>query len=495
MENEEVKNIRINACSVDAMKNLGVDPEIIDSIESCIGNRIEVTDDFLRALEMLRDAGYVEFEEVEVEQENEPEIETETDSEFDESDEIEDEPDDEPTSDESEELEELTQEKKEEKFDGLKRQVIEFLDTLPAFQMLDQSIREQIKACYRSATYEEDIRDKNFLTKRMDIGESGEAFAADVSKIHLVVCGQLEMSTNLAAMQRDAENPLTQGEIYEQVTAETASQDATVISSDDSNVQREAEERLAYQVKKYIQNATTNTPATYSLVVLSDIGKYAEDIKAEYADSLGVAGERDEAIRTYIAKKPISEMTDVMREAKRATGDVRIKFDDVDFNNPLERKTAIALIKEVQQNAPELGNVEPVIDRVSVAFEIRNWEDVQRMTLACKELSELGGQEIRVAAQVEVSPQPGVEREELENAAGAVLATNNIEVEGSEPEVAIDVMEEMAQTEELSPMADMAKIAVAADRTIDAMGEILLDAVEQVIEPQLGLFGNESSNN
>ena len=138
-----------------------------------------------------------------------------------------------------------------------------------------------------------------------------------------------------------------------------------------------------------------------------------------------------------------------MSTMKEVTSCVQVRFDDIDWNNEIERKVAINMLAQTQQVTQEIGSTEQVIDKVNIQFEVDDWKDIQEMTHTCKELKEAGiVQTTDVVAEVKIPDNMPIEqKEELERNAEQVLKKNGIKAEGKENdlvEAAIDGLSECA---------------------------------------------------
>lgn len=336
---------------------------------------------------------------------------------------------------------------KDEKTERIRRSLqivaIQRLERLEVYMNLSSKEQAKLRSAYEDIRADEvnDIKDENFLDKRINDNEPSERMAG-VRQVHLMVLAGADSEMNASSEQGETEiSDVTSGE-------QSSNSKVRIIESMDLEVKAGAEREMAYRLKKFIEMATTNKTATQTLIVIGDLKEFMEDIKQDSLSSVD-AGSDTEAVKLYLSQMPITEMGTVMAAMKDATEGVQVKFDDIDWNNEIERKVAINLLAQTQQVAQEIGSTEQVIDRVNIQFEVDDWSDIQEMTHTCKELKEAGiVQTTDVAAQVKIPyDMPIEQKEELGKAAGQVLATNGIEVEGKENdlvEAAIDGLSECA---------------------------------------------------
>lgn len=371
----------------------------------------------------------------------------------------------------------------------LRTRAMQMLEQLDVYKNLPPEAQYKIISAYDKVADVGDIWDENFLDKRLNDGTNGEMIA-NVKQIHMMVLGGITVQGHIQSNQQNAETQLDQSEINSQ-SAEHANQIEVsiprLITELDPYIKNEAEQEMARKVKKYIEMATTNKPAAQTLMVIGDLKGYMEEIKQ---DSLGEvdAGSDTEAAKLYLAQMPITEMGVVMAAMKDATEGVQVRFDDIDWNNEIERKVAINLLAQTQQVAQEIGSTDQVVDRVNIQFEVDDWSDVQEMTHTCRDLKEAGIiQTTEVAATVKIPDDIPIEqKEELTVAAGQVLTTNGIEVETTENDLVDELVEGMVPgngIDELSSQADRLPMEMA--RAIDVAARVI---AHDIIEP--GMSGN-----
>lgn len=476
------KRVRIDSISPEAMEYLKNTYNISqEEMQKIIGSEVKLADEVVDMLEKTKEYGTLGFEVLE----DKGNVKVE-----DEKDEMDEEGTTETGKEENEkEPEEMTPERKQYEAKYLRTRAMTMLEKIEAYKNLPSDLQYKVISTYDKVADVGDIRDENFLKKHLSI-EDG-SFVGTVSQIHMMVLGGLKMQDHITANQEFADVQLEQEKIDVQSANEANAIGVRlpkIIDDMDPYLRADAEESLAEQIKKYIELATTNRSANQALLIIGDIKKYAEEVKKDYATSID-SGDENEAVRTYIAQMPITEMAAVMTAVKDATGDVKIAFDDIDWNNEVERNVAINLLTQTQDATESLGIAEPVVDKIDIKFDIDNWQDIQEMTKACKELCAVAkNQSLDIAAQVNVSDSlDEAEKVELETAASQVLVANGIEVEEESQDLLGDVTENLIETE-------IGAISQGANVLPEEISKMLDEIGQAVSQEFLGPGMNNSSN-
>ena len=339
--------------------------------------------------------------------------------------------------------EEMSKDKKTEKVRrSLQIVAIQRLERLEVYINLSSKEQAKLRSAYENIRADEanDIRDENFLDKRINDGEPSERMSG-VRQVHLMVLAGADGEMNLSE-QGETEVPDVN------VGGQDVASKVRIIENMDLEVKEGAEREMAYRLKKFIEMATTNKTATHTLMVIGDLKGFMEDVKQDSLNSVD-AGSNTEAAKLYLSQMPISEMGIVMATMKEVTSGVQVRFDDIDWNNEIERKVAINMLAQTQQVTQEIGSTEQVIDKVNIQFEVDDWKDIQEMTHTCKELKEAGiVQTTDVVAEVKIPDNMPIEqKEDLERNAEQVLEKNGIKAKGKENdlvEAAIDGLSECA---------------------------------------------------
>ncbi len=481
------KNVIINSVSSEALDYLEERYSVArENLEALIGKKANLNDEVIALLEEAKTYGAIEFE-IEDEKENENDItdDAEEVKKLDDEEKTE-ELDDDEINETSEE--EKTPERKEYEARYLKTRAMMMLEKIDAYRDLPADIQYQVMSAYDKVVDVGDIWDEDFLSRYLHIEEG--RFLGNVSQIHMMVRGGLKMEEHIRGNQEQAEVQLEQSEIDSQSANEANNLTVRfpkVIADMDPYIQKDAEIELAEKLRKYIELATTNRTPEQSLLIISDMQKYAEEVKQDYANSIDI-GEEKEATKNYIAQMPVTEMAAVMTAMKDATGDVKIRFDDINWNNEVDRKVAINMISQTQNATHEFGKIDPVVDKIEIKFDVDSWQDIQAMTSACRDLK---GIDTEVSAKVVLpATLDENERKDLEVAAEQVLDKNGIEVEGQAP----NTLEEV--TEELDPITQMGinEVAAGATELPEKMAE-LMDELGNVIQDigELGIPGGTTN--
>lgn len=484
------KRVRIDSISAEAMEYLKNKYNISqEQMQKIIGSEVKVADEVVEMLEETKKYGAVGFEVVEERENEEPEVEEgleeeETTEEIDEKEEAEKEPEE-----IEEESEEMTPERKQYEIKYLRTRAMAMLEQIEAYRDLPSDLQYKVISTYDKVADVGDIRDENFLKKHLTI-EDG-TYVGTISQIHMMVLGGLKMQDHIRENQEVAEVQIEQEEIDAQSASEANAIGVRlpkIIDDMDPYLKADAEESLAEQIKKYLELATTNRSPEQALLIISDVKKYAEEVKKDYATSID-SGDEKEAVRTYVAQMPITEMAGVMAAVKDVTGDVKISFDDIDWNNEVERNVAISLLAQTQNATETLGISEPVIDKLEIKFDVNNWQDIQEMTKACKDLGVVAQKQgVEVSAQLNVSDSLSEEeREELEETAEQVLVANGIEVEGEEQDTLGEVTETLVE-------AEIAAVSLEADVLPEEMSR-MLDELGRTISQEIAGPGMITSSN
>lgn len=434
--------------------------------------------------EILQKAKEMGFIELEIEENDEIDATQEDKEETEDKEEI-DESEEEKAEEDIENVEEeKAVERKKYEVKYLRTRAMTMLEKIEAYRELPTSLQREIILAYDKVADVGDIWDETFLKKHLPI-EEGAEFSGTASKIHLMVLGGLKVHDHIRNNQEIAEVQMEQEEIDKQSVSAANSiriRLPKIIGELDPYLKADAERDLAGKLKKYIELATINKPATEALVIIGDFDKYLQEVKQGYVNSIESTDE-NEAIKRYIAQTSISEMTDVISAVKSATGDVKISFEDVDWSNEVERNVAINLLSQSQDSVNSLGNVEPLIDKVEVKFDIDSPQDLKQMVDTCKDLNAVAkNQGVDVVAAVDISEKLDDDtKNQYEEITMAVLAENGIEAEMEEPENAVSVAMENLVEGQLESIAMSAE--VLPPEMEKALDEVAKELTQEITEP------------
>lgn len=390
---------------------------------------------------------------------------------------------------EIEEEKEMVAERKKYEIKYLKTRAMTMLERIEAYRELPMELQRDIMLAYDKAADVGDIWDENFLKKHLPLDE-GTKFSGNTSKIHLMVLGGLKVQNHIIENQEIADVQMEQAEIDEQSVSEANSMRIRlpkIIGELDPYLKADAERDLANKMKKYIELATTNKPATEALIIIGDFEKYSEELKKDYANSIE-GTDKNEAIKRYIAQTSITEMTDVISAVKSSTGNVKISFEDVDWSNEVERNVAINLLSKTQDSLNAFENVEPLIDKVEVTFDIDNMDDAKQMQKACDDLGAIAKKQgVQIVANVEIADNiDEEERMQIETITETALAENNIDNENNANQ---DIPSEIGEG---LIAGQLGAIAVEAAKTPKEIGKFL-DEIGNGFVKEIS-SGQENSN-
>lgn len=456
---------------------------VADFLKNNVGKTlVNVNESSQEILQKAQELGFVELE---IKEENEIEEDEATNEGNEEEQEKED-------SEEIEEQEEeMAVERKKYEVKYLRTRAMTMLEKIEAYRELPMELQRDIMLAYDKVADVGDIWDENFLKKHLPLDE-GTKFSGNTSKIHIMVLGGLKVQDHIRKNQEVAEIQMEQEEIDEQSVSEANSMRIKlprIIGEVDPYLKADAEHALAYKMKKYIELATINKPASEALVIIGDFDKYSEELKQDYANSIENTNE-NESIKRYIAQTSIDEMTDVISAVKSATGDVKVSFEDVDWSNEVERNVAINLLSQMQDSAGKLGNVEPLIDKVEVKFNIDNMEDAEQMKKTCEELGTVAkNQGVQISASVAIDEKIDEKgKNEIEVITEKALAENGINKEqAGGQDLMGEIGEDFMENQIEAIAGEATEIPQEIEKFIEKAGKEL---VQEIMGPGMNNAGN-----
>ncbi|MBR4110210.1 MAG: hypothetical protein IKK43_00750 [Clostridia bacterium] len=475
------KKIVIKSLSQEALtylqENYNIESHKLKELQN---KEVALSDEVIGMLEKAKNYGIVEFDECE--RENTSELEN---SEVDETDNNE---------------QEMTPERKKYEAEYLKTRAMKMLEHLDVYKDMPIEIQAKIMSAYDKTTDVADIWDDNFLDKRINNQEDNSK-VANINALHKMVLGGLAMQDHIQGKQATAEVQMEQSEINATSISEINRINIRmpqVVQDMEPHVKEVAKNDLVKRFKTYIEMATNRGSSIQTLLILGDIKQYAEEIKKDSLNSLDSmdAGSENEAIKLYISQMPIEEMGAMLAAVKDATGSVAVRFDDIDWNDPIERKVAFNLLAMMQEKAKEFGAEEPVINNISVKFEINSETDLKNLPKECEMLKNATEEyeiDINIKAELDVSSK----LEENSNGkiaeiAKDILTNNGIELEDVEEKPHLDVIEEITnEDDERQNVVD--EISGGASILPEEMAK-LMDEIARAIDPEIADPGTTANS-
>lgn len=463
--------------------------EVAEFLKNNVGKTlINVNEASQEILQRAKEMGFIELEVEEKDETNLNQEENELEETKDKEDENEEKEED---TEEVEEKNEITAERKKYEVKYLRTRAMTMLERIEAYRELPTDLQMEVLLAYDKAADVGDIWDETFLKKHLPLEENAK-FVGNISQIHLMVLGGLKVQDHIRKNQEIAEVQMEQEEIDNQSALEANDMRIKlpkIIDEIDPYLKADAESKLADKMKKYIELATINKPATEALVIIGDLDKYAEDLKKDYVNTYE-NGSENEAQKAYIAQMPIDEMADVIAAIKSATGEVRVNFEDIDWSNEIERKVALNLIAKTNDKTESLGVKEAVIDKVEVKFDIDTPQDLKQMVDTCKDLNMVAqNQGVNVTATVDISEKLDDDtKKQYEEITTAVLAENGIDAETAEPENAVSATMENLVDEQLESVArDAEVLPPEMEKVLD---EVAKELTQEITEPGMNNNAN-----
>lgn len=463
--------------------------EVAEFLKNNVGKTlINVNEASQEILQRAKEMGFIELEVEEKDETNLNQEENELEETKDKEDENEEKEED---TEEVEEKNEITAERKKYEVKYLRTRAMTMLERIEAYRELPTDLQMEVLLAYDKAADVGDIWDETFLKKHLPLEENAK-FVGNISQIHLMVLGGLKVQDHIRKNQEIAEVQMEQEEIDNQSALEANDMRIKlpkIIDEIDPYLKADAESKLADKMKKYIELATINKPATEALVIIGDLDKYAEDLKKDYVNTYE-NGSENEAQKAYIAQMPIDEMADVIAAIKSATGEVRVNFEDIDWSNEIERKVALNLIAKTNDKTESLGVKETVIDKVEVKFDIDTPQDLKQMVDTCKDLNMVAqNQGVNVTAAVDISEKLDDDtKKQYEEITTAVLVENRIEMETPEMEDPLSVAMENLVDEQLESVAMGAEVLPPEmEKFLDEVGQEL---VQEIMAPGMNNNAN-----
>ncbi|MBO5179060.1 MAG: hypothetical protein J6B87_01765 [Clostridia bacterium] len=392
----------------------------------------------------------------------------------------------------------MTPERKKYETEYLKTRAMKMLEHLDVYKDMPREIRAEIMSAYEKTTDVADIWDDNFLDKRINNQEDNSK-VANINALHKMVLGGLAMQDHIQGKQATAEVQMEQSEINAASINEINKINIRmpqVIQDMEPHVKEVAKNDLVKRFKKYIEMATNGGSSIQALVIMGDIKQYAEEIKKDSLSSLDSmdAGSENEAIKLYISQMPIEEMGAMLTAVKDATGSVAVRFDDIDWNDAIERKVALNLLAMTQEKAKELGAEEPVIDDISVKFEINSETDLQNLPKEC-EILKKATEEYGIDIKAELDVSSKLEENgngEIAKMAEDILENNGIELEGVEEKTHFDVIEEITNEDDKKQNA-VDEISGEASILPEGMAK-LMDEIAHAIDSEIADPGTTANS-
>lgn len=467
--------------------------EVAEFLKNNVGKTlVNVNEASKEILQRAKEMGFIELEVEEKDETNLNQEENELEETKDKEDEIsENEEEKEEDTEEVEEKNEITAERKKYEVKYLRTRAMTMLERIEAYRELPTDLQMEVLLAYDKAADVGDIWDETFLKKHLPLEENAK-FVGNISQIHLMVLGGLKVQDHIRKNQEIAEVQMEQEEIDNQSALEANDMRIKlpkIIDEIDPYLKADAESKLADKMKKYIELATINKPATEALVIIGDLDKYAEDLKKDYVNTYE-NGSENEAQKAYIAQMPIDEMADVIAAIKSATGEVRVNFEDIDWSNEIERKVALNLIAKTNDKTESLGVKETVIDKVEVKFDIDTPQDLKQMVDTCKDLNMVAqNQGVNVTAAVDISEKLDDDtKKQYEEITTAVLDENGIEMETPETKDPLSVAMENLVDEQLESVAMGAEVLPPEmEKFLDEVGQEL---VQEIMAPGMNNNAN-----
>ena len=357
----------------------------------------------------------------------------------------------------------------------------------------DNELQKAIEKAYRSVVYPSDLTSLEFLDKRVGeyLPEGNQAIQLkDLHKAALLgtYVGYHVEQNNTSINEIDntkntaiIEFPLLANELPDSLKSQTKSD-------------------LKKAISRSVEDIMNMSDSYKALMILIPIERTIDEAMQDYSEGLHDT-EENKAVKAYI--KTIR--ADMNNEIKNGMEDLNVSLDlyGIDWEDKDTRKSVIAMIHTLQGEGRE-AEVEKLVEEINMSFDVNSPSDVEAVDNACRDLSKLSSQGIKVNIAFEMPPQEAM-NPELQVALNEVVDKyENIERDTSQELVdnGVDVLLSAGIESALSQAAvgqalDMATPEDVAKNTLmsislsaSAFGEIGQE-IEEFLERQRNL-PNES---